>query len=144
MKTKTDEEKADSLVAYLDREAFECYFDNFKKDNAPNGEARSFKKVKVPLLGKFSTKNTDAEVMKEAVNIVYKRTNVQEFVVEASTLYKKAKLIDQAKLGLIRNAIESDRGITVCVLQCCWEAVSRSLGFYLVSSPGVVEIGESR
>ena len=122
----------------MHREAFECYFDNFTKDNVPNEEARSFKKVKAALLDKFSTKKTDAEVMKETVNIVYKRTNVQEFVVEASTLYKKAKFIDQAKLGLIRDAIKSDRGITVCVLKCCWEEFSRSPGVYLVSSPGVV------
>ena len=34
MKTKAEEEKADSLVAYLDGEAFEYYFDNFTEDNA--------------------------------------------------------------------------------------------------------------
>ena len=36
MKTKTDEEKANSLVAYLYGEAFEYYIDNFTKDDAPN------------------------------------------------------------------------------------------------------------
>ena len=45
MKTKTEEEKAYSLVAYLDGEAFEYYIHNFTEDNAPNEEARSFQKV---------------------------------------------------------------------------------------------------
>ena len=39
MRNKSDEEKADSLVAYLDGEAFEYYFSNFMEDNAPNQEA---------------------------------------------------------------------------------------------------------
>ena len=35
MKNKSEEEKAYTLVAYLDREAFEYYFDNFLESNAP-------------------------------------------------------------------------------------------------------------
>ena len=73
MENKTEEEKVDSLVGYLDGEAFEYYFENFKEDNAPNEEARSFQKVKSPLLEKFSTKKTEAEVMKEALNLVCTR-----------------------------------------------------------------------
>ena len=111
MKNKTEEGKADSLVAYFDGEAFEYYFDNFTVDNAPNEEARSFQKVKAALLEKFSTKKTEAEVMKEAVNLVYKGGNVKEFFVKASKLYKEAKFNDQAKFGLIREAIKSDQGM---------------------------------
>ena len=58
MKNKTEKEEADILVAYLDGEAFEYYFDNFTEDNALNEEARSFQKVKAALLEKFSTKMT--------------------------------------------------------------------------------------
>ena len=70
MKNKTEEEKAYSLVAYLDGDEFEYYFDNFTEDRAPNEEARSFQKVKDASLEKFSTKNTEAEKMKEAGNLV--------------------------------------------------------------------------
>ena len=111
MKNKTEEKKADSLVAYLDGEAFEYYFDNFTEDNPPNEEARSFQKRKTALLEKFSTKKTEAEVMKEAVNLEYKGGNVKEFFVKASKLYKEAKFNDQAKFGLIREAIKSDQGM---------------------------------
>ena len=112
MKTITEEEKADSLVAYLDGEAFEYYFDNFTEDNSPNEEARSFQKAKAALLEKFSTKKTEAEVMKEAVNLVYKGGNVKEFFVKASKLYKEAKFNEQAKFGLIREAIKFDQGMS--------------------------------
>ena len=77
MKTKTEEEEADSLVAYLDGVAFEYYFDNFAEDKAPNEEARSFQNVKSALLEKFCTKKTEAEVKKEAVKLVYKGGNVK-------------------------------------------------------------------
>ena len=111
MKTKTDEERADSLVAYLDGEAFVYYFDNFTKDNAPNEEAVSFQKVKRALLEKFSTKNTEAEAMKEAVNLVYKEVYAKEFFVKASKFYSEAKFNDRAKFGLIREVIKSDKGM---------------------------------
>ena len=111
MKNKTEEEKSDSLVAYLDGEAFEYYFNNFTEDNSLNEEARSFQKVKSALLEKFSTKKTEAEVMEEAVNLVCKGGDVKEFFVKASKLYKEAKFNDQAKFGLIREAIKSDQGM---------------------------------
>ena len=111
MKNKTEEEKADILVAYLDGVAFEHYFDNFTEENAPNEEARSFQKVKEALLEKFSTKKTDAEVMKEAVNLVYKESNVKEFFLKATKFYKEAKFNDQAKFGSIGEAIKSDRSM---------------------------------
>ena len=40
MNDKTEEEKTDSQVAYLDGEAFEYYFDNFIEDNVPSEDAR--------------------------------------------------------------------------------------------------------
>ena len=116
MKNETEEEKAYSLVAYLDGEPFEYYFDNFTEDNAPNDEARSFQKVKAALLEKFSTKKTEAEVMKGAVKLVYKEGKFKEFFVKASKLCKEAKFNDQAKFWLIREAIKSDQGMLQFVL----------------------------
>ncbi len=50
MKGKMDEEKADRLVAHLNAEAFEYYFDNFTDENAPTEETKSFRKVEADLL----------------------------------------------------------------------------------------------
>ena len=49
MKNKSEEETADNLVAYLDGEAFEYYFDKFTVHNAPNKEVRSLHKLKAEL-----------------------------------------------------------------------------------------------
>lgn len=41
MNNRIEEEKADTLVAYLDEEAFQYYFENFTKDNYPTEETSS-------------------------------------------------------------------------------------------------------
>ncbi len=51
MKGKTDEEKADKIVAFLNGEAFEFYFDHFTEDNAPTTEASSFQNVEKAFVG---------------------------------------------------------------------------------------------
>ena len=63
------------------------------------------------LLENFYAKKTEVEVMKEAVNFVYKRGNIKEFFVKAIKLRKETNLNDQAKFGLIREAIKSDQGM---------------------------------
>ncbi len=86
MKGKTDEEKAERLVAHLNAEAFKYYFDHFTDEGAPTDAAKSFRKVKTALLEKLSTKRTESEAMKEAVNLTYKGKDVKEFFVRASKL----------------------------------------------------------
>ena len=44
------------------------------------------------------------------MNLVYRGDNVKEFFVKASKMYKEAEFNDQAKFGLIREAIRSDQG----------------------------------
>ena len=90
MKAKTGEEKNNNLVAYLRGEAFEYYFVNFTEDNALNEEDRSLQKVKTALIEKFFSKKTEAEVMEEAVNRVYKGINIKKFFFKVSKLCKKA------------------------------------------------------
>ncbi len=89
MKGKTDEEKAEKLGAHLKVEAFEYYFDHLTVENAPTEEDMSFSKVETALLEKFSTKKTESETMKEAVNLTYQGEEVKEFSVRASKLYKE-------------------------------------------------------
>ena len=70
--------------------------------------SRNFKEA---LWENFSTKKAEEEVMKEAVNLVYKDGNVKEFFVKASKLYEEAMFNDRAKFESIREAIKFDQGI---------------------------------
>ena len=53
---------------------------------------------------------TETEVMKEAMNLVYKGGIVKELFTKARKLYKEAKFNDHAKFVLIREALQSDQG----------------------------------
>lgn len=53
MKNNTEEEEADLLVAYLDSEAFQYYFDNSREENAQTEEMKSFQKAQTALLENF-------------------------------------------------------------------------------------------
>ena len=94
MKDKTEKDKADNIIAYLDDEAFEYYFENFIYDIALNKEPRSLQKVKTEKSVKFSAKKTGAEVMKEEVNLAYKCGNVIKFSMKASYLQKEVNSND--------------------------------------------------
>ncbi len=112
---KTDEEKEDRLVAHLNAEAFENYFDHFTDKKAPTEEAKSFQLVKKAQLEKFSTKKTESETMKEAVNLTYKGEDFK-LLVRASKLYKEANFNDGMRHGMIMEAIKSDEILLQFVL----------------------------
>ncbi len=116
MKSKTDEEKADRLVAYLNAELFEHYFDHFMEENATTEAAKSSQVVKKALLEKFSTKKTKSETRKEEVNQSYQGEDVKEFFVKASKVYKEADFNEGTKEGTVIEAIRSDHNLLHFVL----------------------------
>ena len=63
----------------------------------PEGESRIIREV--------LHEENEPEVMNKPMNLVYNGGNVKEFFMKPSKLYKEAKFNDQAKFGLIREAI---------------------------------------
>ena len=82
-KVKIEEEKSDNLETYLDGEAFSYYFHKFPEDNESTEKPKSLQNMQAALSDKFSTKKTEAEVIKEAENLVYKCYNVKKFFLKA-------------------------------------------------------------
>ena len=60
-----------------------------------------FSIVKNRMLERFSTKKTETEVMKQAVNLKYEGRYLKTLFNKTDKLYAQAKFNDQAKLGLI-------------------------------------------
>ncbi len=104
------------MVAHLNAEAFEYYFDHFTEENAPTEAAKSFQVVKQTLLAKFSTKKTESETMKEAMNLTYQDEDVKEFYARASKLYKEAYFNEGLKHGMTMEPINSDQSLLQFVL----------------------------
>lgn len=71
------------------------------------GDTRT-KKVKEVMLEKFSSKKTEAEIMREAVTLSYDGSDIKSFIAKADKLYTKAKFDEESKLGLIREALKTD------------------------------------
>ncbi len=67
----------------MNASAFIYYVGHFPDENALTKEAKSFRKVKTGLLENFSTKKTESETMKEAVNLTYQDEYVKEVLCQS-------------------------------------------------------------
>ncbi len=76
-------ERAEKNVAYLSDSAFEFYFDRFSLANAPTEEAKDYGLAKKVMLEKFSTQNTESEIMREALTFRYGRRDIPTFLSRA-------------------------------------------------------------
>ena len=83
---KSDKEKAVEVVAYLTGEDLQFYYENFTCYIEPTEEAKSFRIVKNRMLERFSTKKSEAKVMKKAVNLKYEGGDVKVFLNKADKL----------------------------------------------------------
>lgn len=92
------------------------YFDNFTLGNTPNEEGKSYGSVTKAMLGKFSTKKTEVEALSEAINLKYNGRYVSNFFMKADKLYQEAKLGEQEKFGLVREALKADQMLLSFVL----------------------------
>ena len=70
-----------------------------------------FQVVKEAMLGNFSTKETEAGTMREAVNLRHIGDEIKEFIVKAGKLYKEAKFSEELKFGIIQEANKSDQAL---------------------------------
>ena len=111
-----DTTKAEKIVAYLGGDAFDFYFDRFTMDNGPTAEAKSYQTVKDAMLKKFSTQKSEAEVMRDAISLMYDGGDIQVFLTKAEKIYNQAKFNAQAKYGLLREALKGDSNLLQFVL----------------------------
>lgn len=67
-------------------------------------------------MGRFSTKKTELEALSEDFALKYGGKDVWTFIMKADKLYQKAKLGEQAKFALIREALKADQMILTFAL----------------------------
>ena len=111
-----DEEKAENIFGYFKGEAFDFYFEQFTDENTPTEEYQAFQLVKEKILKKYTTKKTDAEILREAAALKYKGWDTKVFIMKADKLCIQTKLDDQAKFGLVRQVIKSKKMLLQFVL----------------------------
>ncbi len=102
-------ERAEKIVAYLSDAAFEFYFDRFTLDNAFTEKAKDYVLVKKVILEKFSIQKTESEIMREALTLQYDGDYIPTFLSRAEKVYNQAKVRENVKLELLRDALKSDQ-----------------------------------
>ena len=102
---RTDEEKAQGLVRYLEEEALNFYIDTFTEGDGLSQDGKDFAKVRQAMIAKFSKKKTDAEIIQEAVELRYDGGDVAKFFRDADKMYEEAGFNDKAKYGMVMKAI---------------------------------------
>ncbi len=108
-KNMQDSERAEKIVAYLGDAAFDIYFDRFKPDNNPTEEAKGYGLVKKVMLEKFSTQNTESEIMRDALTLRNDRVDFPTFLSRADKVYTQAKVGENVKFELLRGSLKSDQ-----------------------------------
>ncbi len=104
-----ESERAEKIVAYLSGAAFDFYFDRFTLNNAPTEEAKEYSVVKKVMLEKFSIQKNESEIMREALTLRYDGGDTTTFSSRADKVYYQAKVGENVKLELLRDALKSDK-----------------------------------
>ena len=108
-KSLPDSERAEKIVAYLSDAAFDFYFDRFTLNNAPTEQAKDYVLLKKVILEMFSSQKTESEIMREALTFPYNGGDIPAFLSRADKVFNQAKLGDNIKFELLRDALKSDQ-----------------------------------
>ena len=78
--------------------------------------SKTMVKLNGVMLEKSSAWKTESEIMKEAIFLEYDGGGIQTFLTRADKSYSQEKFSEQAKFGLLRDSLESDRTLLQFVL----------------------------
>ena len=96
-------------MAYLSDAAFDFYFDRFTLDNTPTEEAKDYGLVQKVMLEKFSNQKNESEIMREALILQYGGRDIPTFFSRSDEVYNQAKVGENVKSGLLRDALKFDK-----------------------------------
>ena len=105
MRGKSDEEKALELLAHLEGEAFDFYYETFAKDGALTEEAMNYALVKKAFFDRFGVKTEPSDDIRSAINAVLDPEDLLGSLKTMDHLFEKASFNGEAKFGLLRNAL---------------------------------------
>ena len=72
--------------------------------------------MKDAMLKKFTTQKSEAEIMRDAISLLYDGRDLHVFLTKAEIIHKQAKFNAQAKYVLLREALQGDYNLLQFVL----------------------------
>lgn len=102
---KPDEDKATELLSHLDGRAFDFFYEKFAEDGGLKPSASNYKGVKKALIDEFDKPADPQDDIRRAVNASIDPDNLTGSLRDMDRVFAKAMFNDEAKFGLLRNAL---------------------------------------
>lgn len=104
MRGKDLQEKSYELLAHLDGEAFQFFFERFTTAGVLRDEAKEFENVKNAFFDRFQKKEEPQDVIREATDASLDPERLVESMDRVDALYSRAGFNEEAKFGFLRMA----------------------------------------
>lgn len=105
MRGKPEEEKAVSLLSFLEGDAFDLYYDSFAKDGEPLDSAKDYSAVKKLFLENYGPRQEPQDDIRRAMNVRLDSKDIPNSLQTMDRLFEKAGFNEEAKFGLLRNSV---------------------------------------
>ena len=102
---KSEEERASELLRYLEGDAFDFLYHAFVKNGDISEDGSDYQKVKKAFSERFAPVESPEEVIRDAMASRLSFRDVSGSLRNSDRLYEKAGFNDDAKFGLLLNAV---------------------------------------
>ena len=102
---KSDEERAPERLCYLEGDALEFFYNAFFKNRDIKAEGSDCQNVKRALVERFASVESLEDVIRDAMAARISFGDLIWSLRNADRLYEKAGFNEEARLGLLRNAV---------------------------------------
>ena len=100
-----DDERASKLLRYLEGDAFDFFYQAFVKNGDSSADGSHYQKVKKALVERFAPVESPEDVIRDAMTGRLSFGDLSGSLRNSDRLDEKAGFNDEAKLGLLRNAV---------------------------------------
>ena len=116
MRSKSDEDKAGELLCYLQRDAFEFYYNTYNRNGKLTDSAGDYQAVKKAIIDRFESVTRPEEHIRRAVSSRHNQRDLLGLLNEMGRCFDKAAFNAEVKFGLLRNTVMEHADVAQFVL----------------------------
>ena len=102
---KDHSEMALDLLAFLDRDPFQFYYEKFTRNGELIEEAKDYAKVKAAFITRYEKKEDPGTIMQLALQASLNHDDMEKSISRMDELFGKAKFNEEAKFAVLQRAV---------------------------------------
>jgi len=102
---KDHTEMAFDLLAFLDKDAFQFYYEKFTRDGELVEEAKDYAVVKAASIAKYEQKEDAGSIMQRALHASLDPQDMEKSISRMDELFGKANFNEEAKFAVLQRAV---------------------------------------